>query len=545
MPKIIEIPGQGPVEFPDSMSDDQIVAAIKGVSAPAEKPQEKSMFQKADDKVRLLADYMTFGLADRLAASQNTSGLSYEEALAQERAHTKQVADETSTGGKIATGVAAAIPQMMIGGPVSLAAKGMSALSRSAPAAQPVANMMMRASAPTSTLGKAALGIVEGGGFGALEAAARDEDVASGAGVGAATGGAIPLAFGGIGRAISPVTNTLNAEQQRLVKEAAARGITLTPAQQTGNKMLNYAESTLREMPGGGMSPRAAQTEQMNNLMLKTAGVDDVLATPEVREQGFNAISNKFKSILSGEKVKFDQPMRSDVAKAVTEYSNRLDENVRPMFIRQADALLKGVREVGGDYAQNVRSDIARLEREYASNPSLSSAFGKLREAVDDAMTRSLPGDKSKALSEARGEWKNLLRIDEAMNRGGAAADVGNIPAAAVRSTVLKNGATPELDTLSRIGSVFMREPPNSGTQMRSYIANIAAGGAGGGAGYALGGPVGGAAGALAAPVAANAIYNNPLMRAYLTNQVGRKLERNVTPSFIRMGTQAGLGLLD
>ena len=35
-PKIIEVPGQGQVEFPESMSDEQIVAAIKANSAPSE-----------------------------------------------------------------------------------------------------------------------------------------------------------------------------------------------------------------------------------------------------------------------------------------------------------------------------------------------------------------------------------------------------------------------------------------------------------------------------------------------------------------------------
>ena len=40
MPQIIDIPGQGEVEFPDGMTDAQIVAAIKKLSAPKPAPEE-------------------------------------------------------------------------------------------------------------------------------------------------------------------------------------------------------------------------------------------------------------------------------------------------------------------------------------------------------------------------------------------------------------------------------------------------------------------------------------------------------------------------
>lgn len=560
MPKIIEVPGQGPVEFPDSMSDDQIVAAIKGVSAPAA-PRERGIVDTIGDKARIFNDYLTMGLWDKAVAAGRAAlspDLDYETAKQQERAATEAAKEEAGPLQRGTIAVGAAAPQLLIGGPVGLAAKGASLMARPGPGGAvtqaamnriAVANMLNRAANPTTTLGKAALGIVEGGALGAAEATFRDEDVGTGTAVGSAIGGAIPLVGGAIGRAISPVKSNLNAEQQRLLKEATDRGITLTPAQQTGSRFLNYAEGMMQDMPGGALSPRAGQQQQMNRLMLETADVvDQPLATTEVINKGFEDISQKFRDAVSGQRIKFDQPMRSDVARAVADYSNRLDENVRPMFLRQANALLKGVREVDGTFAQNVRSDLAKLERDYASNPPLASAFGQLREAVDDAMTRSLPGEKAAKLSEARGEWKNLLRIDETMSRGGLAQDSGNIPVAAMRGNVAKGGATPELDTLSRIGSVFLREPPNSGTPGRQQVANmltLASGAGGGAAGYSLGGIPGALAAGIGAPYAANVLYNNPLMRGYLSNQVGRKIEERVTPAFVRMGTQAGLGLLD
>ena len=50
MPQVIEVPGHGPVEFPDGMSDDQIVAAIKkNAMVPQQKsklnPEQAAQFQ--------------------------------------------------------------------------------------------------------------------------------------------------------------------------------------------------------------------------------------------------------------------------------------------------------------------------------------------------------------------------------------------------------------------------------------------------------------------------------------------------------------------
>lgn len=537
MAKLIEVPGQGVVEFPDNMNDDAIAAAIRA-NMPA--PQERGVMQALDDRARWLANFATFGYADKLAAKGDElmGRGGYDENLARERARSTASEQNVSTPEKIGLGVAGVAPMMLYGGPTALAAKGAQSLGL------PVANMLARAATPQTVLGRAALGAVEGAGMGALEATGRDTDVTEGAALGGGIGVALPLALGAAGRAISPVSSNLTREQQRLAQEASNRGIQLSPAQLTGNPTLGYAESMLRDLPGGGMSPRAGQQQAINRQMLATAGVADDLAGPEVIENGFRQLGQTFDGVLQGKTVDFGADLKSDVSKVVAEYYKTLPSNVRQIFTSQARDLLQASPRVDGEFANNVRSQLAKLERSYPNDARLQSALTGLREAVDDAINRSLSGAEATALREARGQYKNLKRIEEAMSRNTVGTEAGNIPAAGVRSAVAMRGATPEMETLSRIARTFVNDPPNSGTAQRQYINSIATGAAGGGAGYMMGGPIGAVAGMVAGPYMANVAYNNPLMRAYLTNQAGRSLER-LPPAANRAATMMGLGLLD
>ena len=324
-----------------------------------------------------------------------------------------------------------------------------------------------------------------------------------------------------------------------------ARGFDLTPAQATGSKMLGYTESVMRDLPGGSMSPRAAQQELFNEQVMRAGGVASKEITPEVLESGFQTVGSKIGNVVSGKTIDFDSTLKKEIDDIVTKYSNTLDVNVRPVFSAQAEGIKRNIGQVGGDFAQNVRSELATLERNYAAQPRLSDALGGLREAVDDAIERSLPRVDAVALKTARGEYKNLKRIEEAYNRGGVQAAAGSISPVALRQTV-KRGATKELETLARGGDVFLRELPQSGTAPRQNVYNLLTGAAGG-AGLIAGGLPGLAAGlgaTVAGPYAANVAYNNPLVRKWLENQLGRRLEQ-VSPQLTRGATMGGLSLLD
>lgn len=560
MAQLIEVPGQGVVEFPDNMTDAQISEAIRrsmGAQPPAgapaaapmapaaapPAPAEKSVLQSVDDRARWLANFVTLGFADKLAAKADEAlgQGTYAQNLANQRLRSASAENDVTLPEKLVMGAAGIAPMVLAGGVAGAAASG--ARLAGAPAA--VTSALSSAAAPTTLAGRVGLGVAEGGLLGAAEAVGRDTDVTEGSLIGAGIGAAVPVAGAALGRLISPVTNVLTPEQQRLAQEMRARGFDLTPAQATGSKFLGYSESVLRDLPGGTRSPRFGQQEMFNEQVMRTAGIASKEVTPEVLESGIKSVGGRIGNIITGKTIDFDSTLKKEIDNIVARYENTLDTNVRPVFSAQAEGIKNSIGKVNGDFAQNVRSELVGLERNYAKQERLAGALGSLREAVDDAIERSLPRVDSKALREARGQYKNLKRIEEAFDRGGALAAAGNISPVALRQTV-RRGATKDLETLARGGDVFLRELPQSGTAPRQNVYNMITGAAGG-AGLLAGGLPGLAAAlgsTVATPYAANVAYNNPLIRRWLESQRGRRLEE-VSPQLTRAATLGGLGLLD
>jgi len=492
------------------------------------------------DRLRYMNDVLSFGAWDKLQAAAKAYGgnTQYADQLAKERAATAASTAGLGTAEQIGYGLLAGAPLAAVGGLGGVATR---AAGLGAPAM------------PATVLGRIGAGAAEGSAQGALEALGRDQSVATGATTGGALGGAIPIAAAGLSRVVSPIANQLTAPQQQLAREAADRGIALTPAQATGSKATGFFESQLRDLPGGAMSPRIEQQQQLQRQILNQAGVFEDFATPAAIENAFNRTSQNFDNILTGKQVQFGPSYGQRIVDTVNEYTNRLDANVKSVFINQARDLLREGQVIDGIRANKIRSDLAKLERDYRDQGQLKSALGQLRRTVDDAIDNSLSGAEREAMREARGEWKNLWRLDEVMNRAGAQSESGNIPFVQLNNLLKQKAgsaakgiesATPEFKQLAQIGAQFFREPPSSGTAQRNFFSSLV-GGAGAG-GLVAGGPMaaaGSAAAALATPYAANLIYNTPLMRAYLSNQLGRPIER-VGPAAQSALTQTGLGIL-
>lgn len=556
----IDVPGQGVIEFPAEMSDDQIAAAISsmgqpqpaGQTAPAAAPstaQGGGVGQSITDRLRYINDIMTLGGYDRLvgAAKSAMGGGPYAQTSQEEIAKTRAAREGLSTGEQIGYGLLGAAPLAAAGGIVGGIGRGLSSLG--AESAGAALSRAASTAAPTLAQ-RAGVGAAEVGLQGAAEAAIKGQDISGGATTGMGIGAAIPAALSVAGRVVSPIARQLTPNQQRLAEEARARGLELTPAQATGSRSAQFFESQLRDLPGGAMSPRLRQQEQLQRKVLQEAGVDAPFATPEAISAGFQSIGKRFDDVLANRTVRLDDDFGESVLDAFNRYNNRLNANVRPIFKSQVEGLLSESRAIDGVRAGVLRSDLATLERQYKGDPSLRAAVGGLRKAVDGAIDRSLPQQQVAALRRAREQYKNLSRIDEVMSRAGPQAESGMIPFTQLNNLIKQrqgsisrgvSAASPEMATLSQIGSQFFREPPSSGTAQRNYINALLTGGIG--AGSFVAGGIPGLAAAVGTPLATNAIYNTPLVRQWLSQQAGRRLE-DVPQRLLTGGGTSALGFL-
>jgi hypothetical protein len=533
---------------PSGFDPDSYLGAQASPQAPAP-TQGGGVGQAVTDRLRYINDVMTLGGYDRLvgAARSAMGGPSFQQASQEEIAKTQAARQGLSTGEQIGYGLLGSVPLAAAGGVVGTLGRGLSSLG--AESAGAALSRAASTAAPTLAQ-RAGVGAVEVGAQGAAEAAIRGQDISGGAATGAGVGAALPVALSGVGRVISPIARQLTPPQVRLAEEARARGLELTPAQATGSRAAQFFESQLRDLPGGGMSPRLQQQQQLQQKVLQEAGVDAPFATPEAIASGFQGIGKTFDDVLAGRSIQLDDKFGDSVLSSFNRYNNRLDANVRPIFKSQVEGLLSEGRAIDGVRAGVLRSDLATLERQYKGDPSLKSAIGGLRRAVDEAIDKSLPKAQVETLRRAREQYKNLSRVDEVMSRAGPQGESGMIPFSQLNNLIKQrqgsisrgvSAASPEMATLSQIGSQFFREPPSSGTAQRNYINALLTGGIG--AGSFVAGGIPGLAAAVGTPLATNAIYNTPLVRQWLSQQAGRRLE-DVPQRFLAGGGQAGLGLL-
>lgn len=481
-------------------------------------------------------------------------GKAYDQALSMYRGARDQYREEspkTAAATEIGGSLATAIPAMALGGAGLKAAPGI--IGRMAAPATSTAGKV----AQYATIGSApaaVYGFNEGeGGF-----SNRMDDAAKSGAIGGVAGVAAPYAVSAAGRVVQPIQSRLSGELERLAGVAADEGIPLTAAQSTGSKPLQVMESVFANMPmtsGPQAAISEAQRKAFNKAVLGKAGVNADNASPEVLDAAFKQIGARFDDVASRTNVAIDDVFHQNVAAVAQNYGRRLPTDVAPVFqsymddiaAMQAAAGQPGVAgvTVDGRAFQKVYSDLRRAARGASARPDLQEALNGLANSFDDAMARTgrnpsnLPLPPGSPLpmatnpadewAAARGDYRNLLAIDKAMNSGTTAAVGGDIPTSALNQAVRQQGGYTrgrgDLNDLARVGNAFVRDNvPNSGTAQRMMIQNLMTGGAAGGAGYlgAGGDPTTGLATALAGlagPRAVQAAYNSPMVKKYLTNQ--------------------------
>lgn len=218
----VEIGGQKyEVEAPDEKALSVAISHIAGNSqaeAPAKPAGDMPWYAKAgqaaDDIVRLAANGMTFGFADKIAGALGGGGTEAE------RARTQEARDRAGSAGTVAE----------IGGslavPVGLAPRGLTALA-------PAVRTMTGAGGMAA---RTALAGVEGAGYGTLAAAGNDEDLKKGAVVGALAGAGGNVIGEGLSAGIGKIASLFNKNPAVMDKAAlaAAKDAAYQAADQAG-----------------------------------------------------------------------------------------------------------------------------------------------------------------------------------------------------------------------------------------------------------------------------------------------------------------------
>jgi hypothetical protein len=344
--------------------------------------------------------------------------------------------------------------------------------------------------------------------------------------LGTAAAIATPVIASAARRAVTPFP--MSPERQALADAARREGIPLTAGQATGNQALRYMEGAFESLPttaGRQQGIADASRRGFNRAVLQRAGIADDLATPDVLAANAQRLGNEFTRLASQTTVQFDAPFVSAVSVAANRYGNKLPSQQRAVFGNYVRDILTDAATgqprttLDGAVYQQARSDLTRQVSAYQQNdPALSQALRQLRDALDEVAGRSVPPDMQDAWRAVRGQYSAQRTIERAIGAGENVAE-GNISPLLLRNAVnardrrayaLGRG---ELTELSRIGQMFMRPMPQSGTAPRAAMMGALTG-----AGVAGVDPLTLAAGA-AVPRAVQEVYMLPPVQRYLQNQ--------------------------
>lgn len=347
---------------------------------------------------------------------------------------------------------------------------------------------------------------------------------------GALLGGAAPDAAR---RVVTPLP--VNAERQRLLGVMDAEGVPLTAGQRTGNTKLGYLESEL----GGGQAQNIMdqQGEQFTAAALRRVGSNENRASPPVMRDAINRIGHEFDTLAQRHDLPGDPQIATDVANAVTEYTNLVPATAQPAAAQNFanDLLHVAQNGLSGAEYQSFRSRLQRLARG-STDPQLGNLYRNMAGSLDDAMERHLAATNSPDLGawqNVRNQYRNLIVLERAASAPGKNTAEGIIQPSQLRNATVnahgrRNYVRGEGDfaELGRAGEATMKPLPNSGTAGRQQAQRLGTG-AMAALGAALGGHYGGAQEALlgfiaggSVPYAAGRTLMSRPVQAWLANQM-------------------------
>ena len=486
--KIVQIPNIGPVSFPESMTDEQIIKAIQSLQAPATAPitapaptgkvpesfGAKILNSPVGGVIRGLRDIPDAGaqLLTRGLEAISPAGSSLEQFAQAERKRVEDINRQAELDyqrnirqgqmrqGEIDVGrVIGNIAGTLI--PSTAAVRVLGATT--AP---------VRAGAITGAIGGASQPVATTPGtttpeFFAQKVEQTGAGTVFGAGAGYGADKLSKLIFGnkpppmpmpsqpGVGGAQVNVTTTptatvtgggmtpgvvgpdpsagLTAAQQAILGRGKEMGFRTTPGQETGSRSLQQMEARMESSPftsGPFNAIKDANQKILNRSTAQAIGVNsDELSNP-VLAQAQRQISNVYKQVASPEVKKLDgNTIQTGIELVDNAFEGLTTQPFKSnIFVKQLqDLAAKG--EASGNQLQTLSSKIGKRAKNEMTTAmgdrELGSALFQLKEMVDDALAQGLSKEQQAAFQSARTNYRNLMTIRS--NQGVVNPSTGNV----------------------------------------------------------------------------------------------------------------------
>lgn len=482
---IIEVPGHGQVEFPDDMSDDQIVSAIKknALGYKQESPTNRQRFaQGLKDPIDAGAQLLTHILPDSVVKKGNELN--------------NWLADKTGLVSRLPDG---GVDQQIRETDERFKSDGIDGYRLAGNVFSPANLAVASRFTPAVTMaGRVGQGIAMGGISGALTPYTGEDftqDKLEQIGTSAALGGSVPAVTGAIGRVISPKAS-VNPDIALLKKE----GVTPTIGQTLGG-VFNSAEEKLQSLPvfGDAISrARGRALGEFNKAAINRAtnpigqSIDDI-GHDGVKRAGdlLGGAYDEAEKLLKY--VRLDNQFNSDLGQL-----RSMAQGLEPKYQKQFERLIQDkigsrVSNNGSLFADKYKDIVSDIGKEAGKFKGLensgardySSAVLQLQNLLKQQIGRGANPEAADIMKAADKGYANLVRVEGAANRALKNDGVftpyqlsASVKSAdnSVRDRATARGVSLMQD-LSRAGeNVIGNKVPDSGTTGRLFMGGGALG---------------------------------------------------------------------
>lgn len=435
----------------------------------------RSFMDRANDFTEVAADSMSFGLLPKLAAKvKELRGVgTYDENLAANRKAVEDANRRLGTGGSIAANIAGGA---LTGG--TLADAGITLLGRLGQGA----NMATRIGA----------GVAEGAAYGAANEAGHSTadtwggvaaDAAKGAAIGGATGGVLTGAAAALPRIITP-NPARSAEQTRLANVLRAEGVDVKASQATGAKNLATIEDAAMRMPMGralsSVTPES-QAEQLTQAAMRHSRVNGEAATFAAMNQAENQVGSVIGRVQNRYPIQQDAQYITDLMNVANDIP-LLPDGVQNQVRNFINRMLPNGNTIDPRMAQALRTQLRQATPiGQNANPDVVRSFRAMREALDDALERTITTTGNPAhvdvLNRARQHYANIQVLRDGISRSGPDGQLGYLTPAALKNAQSASiGKTNymrgrgDLSELAQAAAGVLPVKPGSQTAERSTI---------------------------------------------------------------------------
>lgn len=519
----VTVPDIGVVEFPDSMSPQEIVKALQsmqGVPVPRQPKTvtEKVLASPVGGVIRGLRDIPDAGaqLLTRGLEAVAPAGSSMEKFMQEERKRVEDINREAerayqqdwrmgqmkpnefdvgrAVGGALATAIPATTAVKALGlttAPVRAGAVSGAVGGGLQPVLEPQDSFAEQKATQIGLGG--ALGA--GGGYlgdkitnllfgrgaapavGGTGAPSSAQATVSATPTAQVTGGGVNLG------AVAPESGAaLTAAQKAILERGKAMGFKTTPAQETGSRSLLQMEARMESSPFTSAPFNTIKTENQKVLNRATAqaiGVNsDELSNP-VLAQAQRQISDVYKKVATPDIRKVDgMTFMNNIDLIDNAFEGLTTQPLKTnILVKQLqDLALKG--EASGVQLQNLSSKIGKRAKNEMTTAmgdrELGSALFQLKEMVDDALSAGLSKAEQEAFATARNNYRNLMTIRTAsgvVNPSSGNVSGLNLASALTRKDpqgfVFGSNQTPMYEA-ARFAQAFRPIVGDSGTATRS-----------------------------------------------------------------------------